>query len=92
MTSPQQGKPARPTIQWINSAACEWPVSVKQRATEIIKLRSEVYVATQKTVGEDMMEPGKIEQLNRIAELYQRLANEYRNLSKELVYYLTQAG
>jgi hypothetical protein len=66
-------------------------VSVKERAIEIIKLRSEVYVATQKAAVE-MMEPGKIEQINRIAELYQRLANEYRNLGKELVYYLTQAG
>jgi hypothetical protein len=90
VTSPQRDRPARPTIEWINSAGCDWPVSVKQRAVEIIKLRSEVYVATQRTTQNDMMQHSKIEEINRIAGLYQQLANEYRNLGKELVYYLSQ--
>jgi hypothetical protein len=80
------------TIAFIESAECDWPATVKERAKEIIKLTADLQVKRHQLADLNMMEASKINLMQEVAGIHQLLANAYRNMSKELVYHLSRIG
>ena len=75
------------TIAFIDSPECNWPATVKERAKEIIRLSAELSFEKKRLAEMDMLDRHKMGLLSKVGGLHQRLANAYRNLSKELVYH-----
>jgi hypothetical protein len=84
------GKPMKLTREYIRSAECPWPDTVKARAEEVIKLTAELAVKRHRLAELDMGEYDKIEQMNEVAQLHYQLGRAYTNMSKELVYHLSR--
>lgn len=80
------------TVAFIESAECDWPPTVKERAKEIIKLTSQLSQKRHELSELNMMDVAKVGPMQEVAQLHQNLANAYRNLSKELVYHLSRMG
>lgn len=78
------------TMEYIRSPDCKWPVTVKARATDIIRLNAELVATKHKTVDHNMLSKEKIAHLAEIAEAHRKLARAYTLLQKELVYALTR--
>lgn len=75
----------RLSIEWINSEACDWPPMVKSLSVEIIRLRADLHVSTERMSQVNMLSKEKILLLNQVSEVHRKLGNAYRNLANELV-------
>ena len=89
---PQQPYKPALTMEYIRSAECTWPPTVKARAEEIIRLNAELMAAKRKTLGHNMMDTDKISEIEELAEWHRKLARAYTTLQKELVYYLSRTN
>jgi hypothetical protein len=76
------------TLDWIRSPECPWPPTVKVRAEEVMILSSEVSRLKHDMAGIGMMEAVKAGKMQQLAIVLFELSGAYRNLSKELVYFI----